>query len=593
MIGTPRYMSPEQCDGAQLTPASDVYSLGVILYEMLTGQTPFSGATPLSLALKHSSESPRPPRELVTTIPPALEQVVLHALEKSPADRSADAGEFRRELFSVAERLGLEHSAGFSAPTIETLRDAGTETPSGRLVIDIERLRRNRAATQSGDEPAPTGQAGEPTSDEELAQSTSGKPTSTSDKPAASPSSYAAAPHDPADSSSHSPAASSPSAAESPASILEGDTARAQLAAAFASRAHTPSSSEATPSSSSASFEASHPSVEPGAQRPARVSPRGEEPAWKSLTRPPVLAVIVGAALLAAFGLFLLLRSPARNAGKGATNARADEQDDALGRALSTDGSQPRGNALQQPKTAAEFYENGTYFLSIRSYDAAIRDLRRAVELQPDFPSAHNRLGRALMLKGQFGAAADEFRAAITQSGGNNPVAQYNLGFALQQQGERDKALAAYRDAINSKGGNYPDAFYQVGTILYEQGHFAEAADSFRQTIEQNQGRDPEAFYRLGVALAQQKDYEGAESALRQAVDQRGGDFAYAHYNLGLLYQQTNHPDEAIKEFETFLQQSPRDENRYKVENSLRDLRRRAAREGSSRQDANANANTQ
>src|SRR5919206_1238579 len=164
MIGTPRYMSPEQCDGAQLSPASDVYSLGVILYEMLTGQTPFTGATPLALALKHSSEDPRPPRELVATIPPALEGVVLHALEKKPEGRAGDAGEFRRELFAVAERLGLEHSAGFSAPTIETLRDAGTETPSGRLIIDIERLRRNRAATQTGESAAPTGQAGEPTS---------------------------------------------------------------------------------------------------------------------------------------------------------------------------------------------------------------------------------------------------------------------------------------------------------------------------------------------------------------------------------------------------------------------------------------------
>jgi len=152
MIGTPRYMSPEQCDGAELTPAADVYSLGVILYEMLSGIVPFSGSTPLAIAMKHASEAPRLPSEYVASIPPALEEVVLHALEKRPEDRPANAAEFRRELLATAERLGLEHAAPTSAPDIQALRDVGTESPSGRLIIDISRLRENRAAVSSGNE---------------------------------------------------------------------------------------------------------------------------------------------------------------------------------------------------------------------------------------------------------------------------------------------------------------------------------------------------------------------------------------------------------------------------------------------------------
>ncbi|HUQ30696.1 MAG TPA: serine/threonine-protein kinase [Pyrinomonadaceae bacterium] len=147
MIGTPRYMSPEQCDGATLTPAADVYSLGIILYEMLTGTTPFNGTSPLAIAIKHSSQPPRNPREFVATIPAALEAVVLHTLEKSPEARPKDAEAFRQELYAVAERLGFEHADSLSAPTLESLRSAGTETPSGRLVIDIERLRQSRAAS--------------------------------------------------------------------------------------------------------------------------------------------------------------------------------------------------------------------------------------------------------------------------------------------------------------------------------------------------------------------------------------------------------------------------------------------------------------
>ncbi len=94
IVGTVQYVSPEQAHGQAVDHRSDLYSAGVVLYELLTGRVPFEGEAPVSIALKHVSEHPVPPSQLRPGIPPAIEAVVLRALEKDPAHRYQSADEF-------------------------------------------------------------------------------------------------------------------------------------------------------------------------------------------------------------------------------------------------------------------------------------------------------------------------------------------------------------------------------------------------------------------------------------------------------------------------------------------------------------------
>lgn len=97
-LGTVKYISPEQARGVEVVPQSDLYSLGVVLYEMLTGQQPFTGDTPVSIALQHVEAEPPPPRQFNPYIPPAVEEIVLRCLAKDPRHRFLSAREMRLAL---------------------------------------------------------------------------------------------------------------------------------------------------------------------------------------------------------------------------------------------------------------------------------------------------------------------------------------------------------------------------------------------------------------------------------------------------------------------------------------------------------------
>ena len=89
VMGTAQYLSPEQAQGQDVTAASDIYSIGVMLFEMLTGRVPFDGDSPVAIAMKQVSEAPPPPSSINPAVPPALDAVVLRALAKDPANRYA------------------------------------------------------------------------------------------------------------------------------------------------------------------------------------------------------------------------------------------------------------------------------------------------------------------------------------------------------------------------------------------------------------------------------------------------------------------------------------------------------------------------
>src|ERR671939_632538 len=84
IMGTAQYLSPEQARGAPVAAPSDLYSAGIVLYEMLTGEVPFTGDSPIEIAMKHVNNTPRPPSEVNPDIPAELDQVVLRALAKDP-----------------------------------------------------------------------------------------------------------------------------------------------------------------------------------------------------------------------------------------------------------------------------------------------------------------------------------------------------------------------------------------------------------------------------------------------------------------------------------------------------------------------------
>jgi eukaryotic-like serine/threonine-protein kinase len=130
IVGTAQYLSPEQARGAPVDPRSDLYSLGIVLYEMLTGHVPFTGDTPVEIAMKHLSQVPEPPSSLHPGIPHDLDAIVMRALAKDPDQRYESAEEMDADLARVARGVAVSRET----------EDAMTQVLSGAGISSAQTM---------------------------------------------------------------------------------------------------------------------------------------------------------------------------------------------------------------------------------------------------------------------------------------------------------------------------------------------------------------------------------------------------------------------------------------------------------------------
>jgi serine/threonine-protein kinase len=128
IMGTAQYLSPEQARGAPVNATSDLYSVGIVLYEMLTGEVPFTGDTPVEIAMKHLNEPPPPPSSVAPGIPADLDRVVLRALAKDPEDRYQSAEEFDSDLARIEAGLPVARETADAATAVLAGAGAGAAT---------------------------------------------------------------------------------------------------------------------------------------------------------------------------------------------------------------------------------------------------------------------------------------------------------------------------------------------------------------------------------------------------------------------------------------------------------------------------------
>ncbi|MGF6375452.1 serine/threonine protein kinase [Clostridiales Family XIII bacterium PM5-7] len=153
VIGSVHYFSPEQARGAYVDERSDIYSLGIVLYEMLTGRVPFDGDNPVQVALMHINDEILPPSKLVPGIPPALEKLVMKATDKFQSNRYKSADELLEDLDNIEFVTKMVGNSVFAASEVEEFQEMNKQK-SAMDVVNVSKVNSSKNKTTSDEDQA-------------------------------------------------------------------------------------------------------------------------------------------------------------------------------------------------------------------------------------------------------------------------------------------------------------------------------------------------------------------------------------------------------------------------------------------------------
>jgi tetratricopeptide (TPR) repeat protein len=465
MIGTPQYISPEQAKGETLDARTDLYSLGVVLFEMVTGRVPYMADTPFAIVHDHIF-SPLPlPSQVNPAVPQAVEQVILKALAKSPADRYQSAGDLFRALTAAAQSLGDIEAAG-ALPLAAAATGPQAATPPSTLSFPV-------AGAERVDTPA----AGEAGGEEQAS--------------AAPPSPLAELASAVGAAVSAGLAEAKPGLDKVRSEVTAGlSEAREKLGAGLSEaarsiRASAPTPSALTPPPSPLSPESPAPPVPPEPAVPAAAdapatAPKKRKVRWPLWVGLGVVGLILLLLLWRTVGPVLRQRGEDRRATAAAQNATP------LPQQPSEPPPPPPGEIEGEPfpiRTGEDYLPPGA--ISMEEGESQLRLLDDSLNREPGNAVLYLERGNVLFMLEHFVEADDAYRRAI-ELDPKMPWAHYNRGVTLLYLRRAEEALGEFQWLMDATGGRVePPVLFNLGLAHAMAGHRLEAVASFREFLRQ------------------------------------------------------------------------------------------------------------